>query len=249
MPLSGHSVWSSFRPTPAVRARRLDGSYSVARSILLPPRHLNLATSGPIRAAMFRLFPFLLAGLLCPCFGGVASDLTLTGLTRSQGRVWAYISIARGTGSVTLSLNEERAGIKFEAVDFKLRRAWVSEGGSTRCLILGGGPSAAAVVDANSGTAVSPTPIRLSKPAAASELGRETAVVSAEVGARGGEVPAAGPEGIASANRVGGAEVVPDLPHRWIPGVVRPPTEEELFKSRYGSAAWDAESRIRVRAR
>ncbi len=196
---------------------------------------------------MRRRFPLLLAGLICSCHGGVASELTLTGLTRSGGRVWAYISMAQGTGSVTLSLNEERAGIKFEAVDFKQRRAWVSEGGATRCLILGGVPSAAGRVDANAGTSVSQTPIRLPTPAAATELGREGAIAGAGAVVRSGETR--GAEGIASAIQVGGAEGIPDLPHRWTPGVVRPPTEEELFKSRYGSAAWDVESRIRGRVR
>lgn len=249
MPLSGHVVGSSFRPTPAARARRFQRSFLLSLSDLLPPRYLNPVLPGPIRASMRRRFPLLLAGLICSCHGGVASELTLTGLTRSGGRVWAYISMAQGTGSVTLSLNEERAGIKFEAVDFKQRRAWVSEGGATRCLLLGGTNPGTPELGSNSGASGSSTTRRIPETSgmgSRADSGSEQDSLS-----RPGGSIALPPldEAPAHQDGVGGTVTneegrnVTNPLHRWVPGVVREPTEDEIFRAKYGQALWEERKR------
>lgn len=250
MPFVGHGVGSSFRPTPAARSTRFRRSFSVGSFVLLPARYLNPASSGPIRAAMRRPFPLLLAGLICSCSAGVASELTLTGLTRSQGRVRAYISTAQGSVSVTLSLNEERAGIKFEAVDFRLRRAWVSEGGSTRCLILGGTNPDAHGPGSQFGAEVSAAAQRI--PGAAETGSRAgSGPVHDSLPRPGGSIAVplsdespAHQDGVGSSvtNNEGGNVTNP--PHRWVPGVVREPTEDEIFRAKYGQAAWEERKRF-----
>jgi hypothetical protein len=198
---------------------------------------------------MFRRSPFLLAGLICACLGGAASELTLTGLTRSGGRVWAYISMADGTGSVTLSLNQDRSGIKLEAVDFKKRLAWVTEGGAKRCLILGGTRQDGKGGESASAPAFSSPAGRLSETigfGSSVGYGRELDSLHRPEGANAfqpSDAPQPHQDGVGNSVTNDGSANVVNPPHRWVPGEVREPTEDEIYRSKYGQAALEERKR------
>jgi hypothetical protein len=191
-----------------------------------------------------------------------ASDLVLTGLAATGGRVRAFFSspTASGGGAFSVSLHQESLGVRLVSVNLRERTALISEGGIERRLCLGGGTAAGDPVDAESAKAGRPnTGLRFNssrRPAgnpsvensAPSSVGTS---FEGSTGLDGVRIESNIPERALSRDGIAAPGGVSDLglnpgdtgAHRWVPGVVRDPTEAEVFRAKYGTTAMEERSR------
>lgn len=180
------------------------------------------------------LIAALLASASAPASG---SALVLTGLARLGGETRAYFAEPPATGHFSLAVGETVAGIRLVSVDLPGRTALVADADGIRRIAFASGDGTAAVapkIQARHGVRgpdvvpSGPDPFRRDEHVA------QIAQVLAEA-----EVLLADPRDPrtkpASEDAASGEKSGP--PPR------RAPTEEELFKSRNGYAAWEARER------
>jgi len=191
-----------------------------------------------------------------------ASDLVLTGLAATGGRVRAFLSTRApsGTGAFSVSLHQESLGVRLVSVNLRERTALISEDGVERRLCLGGetaagDPLGSGVV--NTGGLTTGLHSISSQRSAADPIVDNGRAVSDGTGVAG----STGPDGVRVESNIPARSVSGDgsgtppgssnselnrddsVAHRWVPGMVREPTEAELFKAKYGASALEERAR------
>ena len=180
------------------------------------------------------LIAALLAAASAPASGSV---LVLTGLARLGGETRAYFAEPPATGHFSLAVGETMAGIRLISVDLPGRTALVADADGIRrdAFVSGDGPAALAP-EIQARRAAREPDVAAGGP---DLLRRDEHVAQIAQGLADADVPVADPrdprphpaaEGSASGEKTG-------------PPPRRAPTEEELFKSRNGYAAWEARER------
>lgn len=180
------------------------------------------------------LIAALLASASAPASGAV---LVLTGLARLGGETRAYFAEPPATGHFSLAVGETFAGIRLVSVDLPGRTALVADADGIRRVAFASGDGTTALAPkiqvrraVHGPDAVPGDPDLFRRDEYVAQIARALAdgdvpvVESRDARTR----PAA--EGAASGEKTG-------------PPPRRAPTEEELFKSRNGYAAWEARER------
>ncbi len=180
------------------------------------------------------LIAALLASASAPASGSV---LVLTGLARLGGETRAYFAEPPATGHFSLAVGETAAGIRLVSVDLPGRTALVADSDGIRRVAFASGDVTAALAPRIPARRAVREPDVV--PSGLDFSGRDEYVAQIARGLADADVPSADPrdprtnpaaEGAASGEKTG-------------PPPRRAPTEEELFKSRNGYAAWEARER------
>jgi hypothetical protein len=180
------------------------------------------------------LIAALLASASAPASGAV---LVLTGLARLGGETRAYFAEPPATGHFSLAVGETVAGIRLVSVDLPGRTALVADADGIRRIAFASGDGTVAVAPKFQARRVAGQPDVV--PGGPDLFRRDEYVAQIAQGLADADVPVADPrtpranpaaEGAASGEKTG-------------PPPRRAPTEEELFKSRNGYAAWEARER------
>ncbi len=180
----------------------------------------------------------LLAALFAAAHASAsAATLVLTGLARFGGESRAYFTEPPATGHFSLAVGESVAGIRLVSVDLPGRTALVADAGGTRRVAFASGDVTAASAPRiqarraarEPGVAPGdPDPFRRDEDVA--RIAQGLAVADVAVADPRDRRTNSAAEGAASGEKTG-------------PPPRRAPTEEELFKSRNGYAAWEARER------